>query len=745
MSLLRHQSIGVKLTLCFGIVIACGLLGYVNVARAMQRYMVGINTTNAAAHEVFTRAEESSDAFHNMSRDLMGYVYTGKQSYWEVKEKLDARSDSQFDAIEKLARKLPHSERIVAAWEAANKQDETNCEPVEDAMVSLAKAGKLKEAQHLYEEKFVPAIDGYTTLTEEVGREAKAYVQRSDAELAVSSRRALTQGWLLQGFVLVFCIGIAVFWTRSLTSQLKALLRAAQGLAEGDVEQHIDTDSRDEFGRLGASFTDLIAYQKQIAQVAEAMANGDLLGELKPKSEKDVLGHTFAKMANNLRLFVGSVSVNANKLGEASAQLSTVAVDTARAADGISTSCQEVLTAASQSSSTSDEIARASEQQAASASDAAQAMERLQEAITAVQQGSVEQQAAATDLQEATRLTSTAIGEVAAAADRMAQTASDARRKSEESDRAMQLAAESMERIQAQQAISTDKVHLLGTKSQAIGAIVETIGQIADQTNLLALNAAIEAARAGEHGKGFAVVADEVRKLAERATFATKEINDLISGIRAEVNEVVAAMASSDKEGQEGVARSGEAREALTAILASIEAVAEQSEAVMEITNQLSSSSKTEAVALSMMAAAVSRNNASVGMMVEEAQRVEGAIENVAATSEETAAGAQELNATSTHVAESVGQVTTAVTEQSRTATEIGESAQQLHAMASHFLGMVKLFQWDRRANETEEQRRAYAGLRKRSVDETARNLLVSAVSEPDRKPEGEVPQRKAA
>ncbi len=192
--------------------------------------------------------------------------------------------------------------------------------------------------------------------------------------------------------------------------------------------------------------------------------------------------------------------------------------------------------------SMTEQLAASSEELTASAHQSAQASEQVANSVTTSASAVVEQQQNVSDAMQAIDHAATLIKNLNAAADLVKTEVEGAAEHAAAGTAAIEVAVEKILSVEKIVNNSADTVNKLGQRSKEIGSIVEAIASIADQTNLLALNAAIEAARAGEHGRGFAVVADEVRKLAEESQSAAQKIATLINDIQNDTNNAVSSM-----------------------------------------------------------------------------------------------------------------------------------------------------------------------------------------------------------
>jgi len=378
-------------------------------------------------------------------------------------------------------------------------------------------------------------------------------------------------------------IGITVvaflFWIvarKLVITPLQSIEKAARSLADGDLTFRLDIKADDEMGRTSKAMNES---SRSLGDIFQRVKNGSKrVTAVAEKVEAE-----FKNVTENTKLETEAIANIASSLEEMNSAAAEISESTERLAvstEEKAASMEEIVTSISQVANSAQELSQVVDTTSSS-------IEELSATIKEVAYKAEELAAASEETLAATEEISSSIKEVEQSSKESAMLSEKV--KNEASTLGIASVGKTIEGIQNIK-ISFDKtansIKKLGVRSDEIGKILNVIDEVTDQTTLLALNAAILAAQAGEHGKGFSVVADEIKDLAERTSYSTHEIAELIQAVQQEVKDAIFAMDEGLRSVEEGLSVANDAGDALSKIVESSKKSAEMSFSIERSTTE---------------------------------------------------------------------------------------------------------------------------------------------------------------
>ncbi|HBG04430.1 MAG: chemotaxis protein [Geobacteraceae bacterium GWC2_58_44] len=485
------------------------------------------------------------------------------------------------------------------------KESMDDWKPVRARTIDLVRHNKVPEAIEFHKtfaRRMVGKIDGQVG---EVLKFSFAKAQSFEKESQQNQRWTFIITAILVLLAGSFAVATAFFITASIVKPLNSALDAANLLAKGDVSVEIGSDAPDEIGQLLRAMGKMVQSLRRMGESANRIALGDLDVEVVPNSERDVFGVAMQNMVASLK----RLAANADRIAAGDLTL-------------------DMLPA-----SPKDQLGNSF---CTMARNLRELNLEIREVVNVLASSAGEIMTTVSELASSSAQTATSISETNATVQEVRQTTDLASQKSrqvyESSHKSVQVAKSGkvsvdnaiggMRGIDERMGFIAERIVNLSEQSQAIGEIIATVNDLAEQSNLLAVNAAIEAAKAGEHGKGFAVVAQEVKNLATQSKQATAQVRSILGIIQKATTAAVLATEQGSKAVEAGVKQSSEAGEAIRLLASTIE---DSSNATLQIVT----STQEQAIGMDQIAIAIQSINQASGQNVEGSRQIESAARNL--------------------------------------------------------------------------------------------------------------------
>lgn len=645
MKMIKNLRIGVKLSIGFGLCLALACaLGLLAIER--------MAAMNAISDRITSDALQGS---HDLAAIDSSLAFSRNYSF-EAANSTDTAF--QAKAMESASKELRDLDESLKSYGSTlnDKEDEKNygdlkpdiAEFVVDASEfrSLILAGHRDKALALAKGKMQTAFHKATDLMDTMLEWNNNLGQKLSKEAAASFASARFSVIVLLIAAILIGLFVAVSVSRFIVRNLQIVSKTLNSLQTVCVTNLSNAISALEQGDLAV---DVVTSTEPI--------------EVETKEEFGSLATTCNALLTTIKSAITSFLHSQSSLSNLVRDLQVASSKVAATATNLASTSQEVEASAEEIGQTMVEVSNATEQAARGATDVAAGSSTQAKAIST---GSDELRTLVTTIQS-----------VAGDADSAAQAVEDASQLAAAGGEAVNLSVEGMKGILTTVTESAAVIQTLGQSSEKIGSIVQTIEDIAGQTNLLALNAAIEAARAGEAGRGFAVVADEVRKLAERSGSATREIAALIAEIQGATTEAVRSMESGVGEVNTQAELAKNAGESFVEIEKAFGLVTEQVRRISAASEHMTSASEQVSRSISEVAAVIEQSSAAAEELSASSEEVSASVQTVASSTQQQVAAVRDLVSSSESLSELAQNLQTSVSKFKPRAAATPQAVQQ--------------------------------------------------------------------